>query len=158
VSPVSRRALAETWLGVPLDGGLPRGWAAGLVADEYVRPAEAVRVIDGDTFVAQVDLGFYTWTRQSCRLAGLNCNEANEPGGPEAREELRRLLALGSVTVRSVHADKFAGRFDALVFIVGPDGRSLVDVNRSLVEHGYAVPWDGRGPKPRVPWPRAPGG
>jgi endonuclease YncB( thermonuclease family) len=152
-------ALAQTWMGIPLDGGLPRGWAASLVGDEYVRPVEVLRDIDGDTFVCQVDLGFYTWTRQSCRLAGLNTNEPDEPGGPQAREELTRLLTLGAVTVRSVRVDKYAGRFDALVFVLGSGGRTLIDVNRTLVERGFAVPWDGRGPKPRVPWPRpGPGG
>lgn len=148
------RAIAETWLGVPLDGGLPRGWAETLVGDEYVRAVEPVRVIDGDTFLCRVDLGFYTWSRQSCRLAGLNCNEIGEPGGPEARDELTRLLAGGAVTVHSIHADKYAGRFDAVVYVMAPGGRSLLDVNRALVDHGYAVPWDGRGIKPRVPWPR----
>jgi endonuclease YncB( thermonuclease family) len=151
--------LAPTWRGVPLDGGLPRGWAASLVADEYVRAVEGVvRLIDGDTFLCRVDLGFNTLAKQSCRLAGLNCNEIGEPGGPEARDELARLLAGGAVTVHSVHADKYAGRFDALVYVAGAGGRTLLDVNRSLVEHGYAVPWNGVGVKPRVPWPRvAPG-
>jgi endonuclease YncB( thermonuclease family) len=90
-----------------------------LAADPMVRAVEPLRVIDGDTFVCQVDLGFYTWSRQSCRLAGLNCAELNEPGGPETRTELQQLLGLGPVVVRSVAVDKFSGRFDAEV-LAGP--------------------------------------
>jgi endonuclease YncB( thermonuclease family) len=142
-------AVGLVWLGAPV----PLGVAAP--ADEYVRDVEVVRVIDGDTFVCNVDLGFYSWTRQSCRLAGINCNEHNEPGGREAAVELGTLLALGPVTVRSVAADKFAGRFDAVVSVTGAGG--TVDVNRALVAAGFAVPWNGRGAKPKVPWPRGSG-
>jgi endonuclease YncB( thermonuclease family) len=129
-----------------------------LAADPMVRAVEPLRVIDGDTFVCQVDLGFYTWTRQSCRLAGLNCAELNEPGGPETRTELQQLLGLGPVVVRSVAVDKFSGRFDAEVLAGPPVGEHgpPVNVNAYLVAQGWAVPWDGKGKKPPVPWPRRP--
>lgn len=124
-------------------------------ADLYVRAVDVVRVIDGDTVVCDVDLGFYVKVRMSCRLVGLNCNELNEPGGPEARAELERLLALGPVSVQSVHADKFAGRFDGVVVVTTAD--RVLNVNASLIADGFAVVWGGAGPKPHVPWPRVQG-
>lgn len=127
---------AATWL------------AAG---DPYVRAVDVVRVIDGDTFVADVDLGFYVRVRMSCRLAGLNCNELTEPGGQEARDAAAGILGSGPVTVQSVGVDKFAGRFDAVVVVTAP--AAPVNLNSWLIAHGFAVAWDGRGPKPHVPWP-----
>jgi endonuclease YncB( thermonuclease family) len=119
--------------------------------DDYVRSATVVRVLDGDTVILDVDLGFYMRARMSCRLAGINAPEHNQPGGPEAKAALTELLSRGDVTVRSVHADKYAGRFDAYVVIEG----SVWTVNAMLVQQGYAVMWDGTGPRPTVPWPRA---
>lgn len=129
--------------------------------DDYTRAATVVRVIDGDTFLADVDLGFYVTVRMSCRLAGINAPEHNEPGGGEARTALATVLAKGAVTVGSVRVDKYAGRFDAIVTVTEPLGRpdrQMWHVNQWLVEQGYAVPWSGVGPKPTVPWPPTPQG
>ncbi len=126
-------------------------------ADPYVRAVTVVRVIDGDTFVADVDLGFYVRVRLSCRLAGVNCPELTEPGGAEARTALATMLGLGPVTVASVRVDKFSGRFDADVVVSEPTRdpgfRQEWHVNGWMVERGYAVRWDGRGAKPAVAWP-----
>lgn len=124
---------------------------AGAVKDTYVRAVTVVKVIDGDTFRADVDLGFYVTVRMSCRLAGINCNELTEPGGREARDVLDELLAYGPVSVQSVRADKFAGRFDATVLVVAAG--VLLVVNDELVRRRVAVPWDGTGARPHVPWP-----
>lgn len=122
--------------------------------DEYVRAVGVVRVIDGDTFVADVDLAFHITIRMSCRLTGVNTPERGQPGWAEARDELAHVLGLGPVTVRSVKADKYAGRFDADV-VVTPTGDPFgpVDVASWLVGAGVAVRWDGTGPRPAVPWP-----
>jgi endonuclease YncB( thermonuclease family) len=128
-----------------------------MMRDGYVRAVEVVRVIDGDTFVCDVDLGFYVRARMSCRLAGINAPEHDEPGGPEARAALAELLRRGFVTVASIGVDKFAGRFDAQVIVTGPlrPDRTFPawDVGATLVEQGLAVTWDGKGRKPVVPWP-----
>jgi endonuclease YncB( thermonuclease family) len=120
--------------------------------DEYVRAATVVRVIDGDTVSLDVDLGFYVRVRMSCRLVGLNTPESSEPGGSEVRAALTDVLSRGAVTVVSVKADKYAGRFDADVVVTTPAG-DVLHVNRWLIEQGFAVAWDGRGPRPLVPWP-----
>lgn len=125
--------------------------------DDYVRSVTVVEAIDGDTFRCDVDLGFYVRVRMSCRLAGLNAPELRDPGGPHVRTAIERvLLSAQAVVVRSVRPDKFAGRFDAEVLAYGVPGDDWPDsnsVNEWLLAERLAVPWDGRGPRPPVPWP-----
>lgn len=116
----------------------------------YVYEAVVVRVIDADTVVVDVDLGFYVTVRQSARLLGINAWEISTPAGKAARLALGLLLVPGQrVTVDSVTPDKYAGRFDGHIFTT--DG---LDVASWLVAHNYAVGWDGRGERPLPPWPR----
>lgn len=111
--------------------------------------ATVVRVIDGDTVIVDMDLGFYVRVRLSCRLAGVNAIELAAPGGREAREHLATLLPEGaSVVIDSVKVDKYAGRFDGRIVLA--DG---VDVATKVLAAGYAVRWDGRGKAPVPPWP-----
>lgn len=118
---------------------------------ERTYPAQIVRIVDGDTVVLDVDLGFNVWQRsQSFRLAGCNAREHNAPGGVEAAANLATMLPPGTrVTLTSVRPDKFGGRYDARLALV--DGR---DVAQILIETGWAAPWSGAGPKPVPGWPR----
>lgn len=119
--------------------------------DDYTRNATVVRVIDGDTVALDVDLGFYVSVRMSCRLAGLNARELRDAGGPEARDHLARLLPVGqAVVVRSVEADKYAGRFIAVIV------RNGESVNGRLLAEDWAAPYDGHGLTSEhvPPWPR----
>ncbi len=113
--------------------------------------AQVARVIDGDTVVLDVDLGFGVWQRdQHFRLHGCNAREHAQAGGAEALANLQSLLPVGSsVTVTSVKPDKFGGRYDALITL--PDGRDLTQV---LVASGWAAAWNGEGHKPVPAWPR----
>jgi endonuclease YncB( thermonuclease family) len=119
----------------------------------YTYNATVVRVIDGDTAIVDVDLGFYMTARMSCRLAGLNARELHDDGGREARDYLCGLLPVeATVQVDSVKADKYAGRFDGVVTRRLDDG-SGINVNQRLIDMGYAAKWDGSGPRPVPPWP-----
>lgn len=67
----------------------------------YVYRARAIRVIDGDTFIAAVDLGFGVEHGEPgitvplrVRLHGVYCPERRETGGPEATGFLAGLLGL----------------------------------------------------------------
>jgi endonuclease YncB( thermonuclease family) len=121
-----------------------------VIGPAYRYAARLVRVIDGDTAVMDVDLGFDVWIRQSCRLAGINARELHDEGGPEAAAHLSFLLDLGGpLVVESVARDKFAGRFDGRV-ILTDEG---IDVGASMVADGYAAEWSGAGARPVPPWP-----
>lgn len=54
--------------------------------------AKPVRIIDGDTYVLDIDLGFDVHTRQRIRLSGAYCPELKNPGGQEAKEFVTTLL------------------------------------------------------------------
>jgi endonuclease YncB( thermonuclease family) len=112
-------------------------------------PVAVVRVVDGDSVLVDVDLGFWMTARLSCRLALCNAIELGQPGGPQAKAHLAGLLPEGTVTtVRSVGVDKYAGRFDGWLAL--PDGQ---DASSVMIAAGYAAYWDGKGPRPVPPWP-----
>jgi micrococcal nuclease len=50
----------------------------------YRYTARLVRVIDGDTYVLDIDLGFHVHTEQHVRLLGIDCPEKNTPAGRSA--------------------------------------------------------------------------
>lgn len=118
--------------------------------DPYVYNAVVHRVIDGDTVVLNVDLGFGTWVMaQSVRLLGVNAREQSSAGGREAAQHMSELLPHGTpVLVRTVRPDKFGGRYDAAIQLA--DGRDLATV---LIASGYAAAWNGTGRKPVPSWP-----
>lgn len=107
-------------------------------------PATVVRVHDGDTLVADLDLGWHvTLQAQSIRLARINAPELSTPSGKAALAFIDTLLGPGDhVTVLSHELDKY-GRVLGEVSLA--DGRNLSDV---MVAAGHAVPWDGHGAKP----------
>ncbi len=120
----------------------------------YQYEATVTRVIDGDTVVLDVDLGFgLHMTGQSFRLLGLNAREHNQEGGVQATSHLMSVLPAGSaVRILSVKPDKFGGRYDAAIML--PDG---TDLTMQLIEQGWAAAWNGQGEKPLPPWPRQAG-
>lgn len=121
------------------------------LAPPYTYSAVVVRVIDGDTVVCDVDLGFGIWLRdQSYRLDGCNAIERYEPGGREATANLRLLLPVGShVLLSSVRNDKYGGRYDARIRTA-----QIGDLTEYLIDQGWAVPYAGVGPLPVPVWPR----
>jgi endonuclease YncB( thermonuclease family) len=108
------------------------------------------RVVDGDTLVCRVDLGFGIWYYTSLRLLGINARERSQVGGPEASTNLETMLPSGTaLVVDTVKPDKYGGRYDARIHL--NDGRDLAGL---LVHDGWAAPWNGAGTKPVPPWPR----
>ena len=84
-----------------------------------------LRWIDGDTMVADLDLGWETWRHGArVRLLGIDAPESRQPGGSEATVRARVLCPVGSVVrVESWRLDSF-GR--VLGSITLADGRDLV--------------------------------
>ena len=103
----------------------------------YSYVATLTRVIDGDTVVLDLDLGFYLWRRNtSYRLARINAPELSTAEGVTARTALVAYLAGKKLTATTTKPDKY--------------GRSLVDlyadtqdVNDWMLTNGYAVPYTG---------------
>lgn len=89
----------------------------------YTYKAKVGRVIDGDTVVMEIDLGFKIYHVMSCRLAGVNApelnskDEATKAAAVASKEYLMSLLPVGKeITIESTRLDKY-GR--ALVWMDG---------------------------------------
>ena len=79
---------------------------------------EVIRIIDGDTFVADVQIWPNIYSRVSIRLRGLDAPESYRPAcGPERNiatswtETLEEILPIGTeIVLRNVQNGKFSGR------------------------------------------------
>ena len=109
--------------------------------DLFAYPVTVIRVIDGDTFTAAVELGFGFTTVQTLRLRALDTPEIESASGREAKEFLETTLPVGSdILVRTSKSDKY-DRYLADVW-VGENTKAKY-VNQELVEKGFAVPVTG---------------
>lgn len=93
---------------------------------EPIRPRQAwcdvIRVIDGDTFVADVLLPLdVTLRQQRIRLYGVDAPELREERGPEARDRLEHWLRLQPNVLVELHGRDNFGRVLARVMVGGKD-------------------------------------
>lgn len=107
----------------------------------YVYNAELIRVIDGDTVDAKIDLGFDTWKKVRIRFHGINA--------PESRtrdlEEKERGLAAKARLIW--HLQQNDNKFVVKSHGVGKYGRCLgelfvktlgeISVNKTLINEGH---------------------
>ena len=63
----------------------------------YRYRAQLVRMLDGDTYVLDIDLGFRVRTEVEVRIRGVDTPERGEPGFAAATEFARSKLAAGPV-------------------------------------------------------------
>jgi micrococcal nuclease len=105
----------------------------------YQYRAKVSRVIDGDTIVALVDLGFKTWVERILRLARINAPELPTPEGIAAKEFAHQYLLVendGEIFFTSKKLDPY-GRSIAEVQAIGKtEPPNLSDL---LVSSGNAV-------------------
>jgi micrococcal nuclease len=102
--------------------------------------AVIVRVIDGDTIVANLDLGWHTWRHnEHVRLVGIDAPERSDSTRwAQAKSYVERLLPPGTeVLVVSEELEKY-GR--TLGRILLQDGK---DVGVELIKAGLAQRYDG---------------
>ncbi len=86
-----------------------------------------VRVVDGDTLIVDIDLGFHVWRRaERLRLLGIDAPERDSAAGQRAVRQLRAVLPVGAaVVVRTRRQDKY-GRWLSVVLRDGADVLSLL--------------------------------
>ena len=107
--------------------------------------ARIVRVIDGDTVVAEIDLGFHVSLRATLRLAGIDTPEVRGPtreAGHAATEYLELLLKKlagpeRQLTVRT-QKDR-TGKYGRYLAVLIAGDRNL---NEALVQAGHARIWE----------------
>jgi endonuclease YncB( thermonuclease family) len=110
----------------------------------HTYPAEVLRVIDGDTFVARVRVWHELYVDTRVRLRDIDAAELHARCAREfakaevARTALQSILADGGVTISRIGTDKYGGRIDASVAT-----RRIPDVSAALLRGGYARRYDG---------------
>ena len=107
------------------------------VNDKYLYEAELIRVVDGDTIDAWIDLGFNITVRRRIRLWGINAPETRTLDLEEKREgklakaRLEEMLSInrGSFSVKSIGVDKY-GRCLGEIYLQD------VNINKQLLAEG----------------------
>ncbi len=110
----------------------------------YLYKALVERVIDGDTLLLNIDLGFQVWKEQRIRLAGIDAPAIDQPKGEgSCKYVLNQLARAEFVMVKTNKIDVY-GRYVGHVFYslegAGPDEmfKNGNYLNQELVDAGLA--------------------
>jgi micrococcal nuclease len=106
----------------------------------YTYEAKITRVVDGDTVIADINLGFNVVLHDvSLRLLGINAPEMKGETAEEGKRSRARLegLVAGKEIVLKTHKDK-REKYGRLLAEIWVDD---VDVNKQLVTEGFAKPF-----------------
>ena len=111
----------------------------------YKYNAKLIRVVDGDTVDALIDLGFNVWVRKRIRLHGIDAPEnrtrdlEEKKAGLAAEDRLIELMQeCGNEFVLVSHGIGKYGRCLGELFI----GNSQESVNQTLINEGHAVVYE----------------
>ncbi len=103
--------------------------------EPFIYRADVVRVIDGDTLVLDIDLGFsIVMRRQRIRLFGINAPEMRTRHGKEVKKYLANLIEGRTVTLRTIRDKK--GEYRRWLGIIEDD--NVGNVNDWLVNNKMA--------------------
>ena len=106
-----------------------------------------VRVVDGDTADAMIDLGFNVWVKERIRFYGVDTWESRTR---DLEEKKKGLAAKDYVKDLLENSDE--GKFVLKSYGVGKYGRVLADlfvkgndksINQLLLENGHAYEYEG---------------
>ncbi len=103
----------------------------------YRYRATLVRVIDGDTAVLRLDLGFRVFAELKVRVAGVNTPERGKPGWGEARDFALRVLARPLI-VESFKLGQSFERWVCAVTTVDEQGEASLYAQQ-LIDAGHHV-------------------
>lgn len=100
-----------------------------------------VRIVDANTVVANIDLGFEVWRHNDhLRLFGIDTPERGDVGYTEANDALAQLIEGQRVlicTVKAKRSDSEAkGSFGPYLATIWKDD---LNVNQWLIENGFAA-------------------
>ena len=119
----------------------------------YNYNAKCIRVVDGDTIDAEIDLGFDIKVTKRIRLGGINApesrtrNKVEKKLGIAAKERLKEMMegAANYFELESQELGKFGRVIGKLHIdkIAGKDVITKVCVNDCLVKEGHAVEYHG---------------
>jgi len=142
--------IGPDWSGRPLFANPARAAAPPPATLRAGQPADVLRVLDGDTFEAQVHVWPGIDITTKVRLRSIDAPELRARCPEErtkaeaARDALRALLAEGEVMVLRVGLDKYGGRV-----LAEAGTRTTPDVGAALLARGLVRPYSGGR---REPW------
>ena len=111
-----------------------------------------LRVIDGDTIDAEIDLGFDIKVKKRIRFAGINTPESRtrdleeKARGLAAKDRVKQLLdGCKNVTLNSHGVGKFGRCLGEIMLdmVDGSEKLTLVNLNELLISEGHAVEYHG---------------
>ena len=118
----------------------------------YTYKIDVLRVIDGDTIDANIDLGFDVSIKKRVRFMGVNTPESRtrdleeKARGLAAKDRVKQLLeGCDNIKLTSHGVGKY-GRCLGELFIDTVDGKeclTLESINELLIKEGHAVEYHG---------------
>ena len=120
--------------------------------DKYIYRAKLVRVVDGDTVDALIDVGFDIWFKKIIRFKGLDTWESRTRNleekalGLKAKARTKELLESvssksGYFRLKSYGLGKY-GRVLGELFIMDKEGKQW-NINKTLINEGHAYVYEG---------------
>ena len=118
----------------------------------YTYKISVLKVVDGDTIDAEIDLGFDIKVKKRVRFMGINAPESRtrdleeKARGLAAKDRVKALLeGCKNIQLKSHGVGKF-GRCLGEIFLDTIDGQeklTLVSLNELLISEGHAVEYHG---------------
>ena len=111
-----------------------------------------LRVIDGDTIDAEIDLGFDVKIKKRIRFMGINTPESRtrdleeKARGLAAKDRVKALLeGCDNITLNSHGVGKFGRCLGEIMLdkVDGQDKLTLVSLNELLINEGHATEYHG---------------
>ena len=124
---------------------------------KYVYSIKILKIVDGDTIDAEIDLGFYTKVKKRIRLYGINTPEtrlqskiknlderkAEKERGLLAKARLREICQKNEILLESVGLGKYGRVLGKLYFAEENEYQESLDesINSLLICEGLAEPY-----------------
>lgn len=124
---------------------------------KYIYSIKPIKIVDGDTIDAEIDLGFHTKVKKRIRLYGINAPEtrlqskiknlderkAEKERGLLAKARLREICQKNEILLESVGLGKYGRVLGKLYFAEENEYQESLDesINSLLVSEGLAEPY-----------------
>ena len=118
----------------------------------YIYEISLVRVIDGDTIDAEIDLGFNVKIKKRIRFVGIDTPESRtrdleeKARGLAAKDRVKALLeGCSKIQLTSHGVGKFGRCLGELSIDIvdGKEGLTMTNLNELLIKEGHAVEYHG---------------
>ena len=113
----------------------------------YTYEAAVDRVIDGDTLLVVIEVGFHIKVHDKLRLRGIDTPELGTPEGDRAKKFVEGLLPVGSTIIVKSHKSRVDSHGRFVVDVLYKEGvedpqeilKDAVYLNQQLIDEGHAV-------------------